>query len=216
MVSTFSPLLSRFHAGQASQSSYSAVNLRRSPWIFAFLLPVSFSITGAKTSTPIWASTHKLTYGLHVASQKSSVTFLSAALRHVRDAEYLQLKSANTSVDQAWHLAGLGIECARKAGVEINWFWKLVGHSFSDQAEAIVDLAIALDPAASRLPIANWRTDYPTIKLWSSEHRYDKSGTHQPAAVLQLVVESRLACRKMSLALLLDGTVNSEAFNDHL
>lgn len=141
----------------------------------------------------------------------SDQDFLSAALRHTRDAERMQSDADTLSLDQAWHLAGVAIECARKAGIQSEWFWKLLGHSFSTTAEEIVDLAIALDPAASRRPLRAWSITYPSVRDWSPEHRYERTGTRLARSVDQLVQQSRKACSSISVALILDGTMNAEA-----
>ncbi len=44
-----------------------------------------------------------------------SSDFVSAALRHTRDAEHLVAHGEHASRDQAWHLAGFAHECARKS-----------------------------------------------------------------------------------------------------
>ncbi len=43
---------------------------------------------------------------------------LSAARRHIADAEHLLAHGAHRSEDQAWHLAGFGPESVRKACLE--------------------------------------------------------------------------------------------------
>lgn len=141
----------------------------------------------------------------------SDQDFLSAALRHTRDAERMQSDANALSLDQAWHLGGVAIECARKAGIQSEWFWKLLGHSFSTTAEEIVELAIALDPASSRRPLRAWSTTYPAVRDWSSEHRYERTGTRNAKSVEQLVQQSRKASSSISVALILDGTLKTEA-----
>ena len=61
---------------------------------------------------------------------KHAVDLLSAALRHVRDAEHLATPNhSGHSPDQAYHLAGFGPECARKATLYHRLFDKPLGHT---------------------------------------------------------------------------------------
>src|SRR5262245_44496192 len=76
---------------------------------------------------------------------------VSAALRHVRDAEHLLDAGADhASPDQAYHLAGFGPECVRKATLSIRWLDLAISHGFDDLAESLVDFAVSIDPLAHR------------------------------------------------------------------
>ena len=61
---------------------------------------------------------------------------LSAAIRHVRDAELLASTAGpNRSLDQAFHLAGFAPECARKATLPRSTFDKSIGHGTTAASE---------------------------------------------------------------------------------
>jgi hypothetical protein len=107
----------------------------------------------------------------------SRVALASAALRHVEDATAL----ASRSPVQAYHLAGYGPECARKAAltfaseVEATTLDKAVGHGFRKDAETAFALACTLDPLASRYTLRNWKARLPVLTQWSEQCRYEKS-----------------------------------------
>jgi hypothetical protein len=140
--------------------------------------------------------------------------FASAALRHIRDAEHLLAGEVIRSRDQAWHLAGFAHECARKACVKDGWIPKLLGHDFSDASERVVDVAISLDPRASRLPVRGWATNFPAVTAWRVEHRYDRTGAVDAATdrdLEGLVRQGRAAVDACVLALFLDGALEVES-----
>ena len=142
-----------------------------------------------------------------------SPDFASAALRHIRDAEFLAAPGERASFDQAWHLAGFAHECARKSFLRDGWVPKLLGHDFDDAGERVVQIAIALDPRASRLPIAGWAAKYPTIAQWRPDHRYERTGAtiRNPERRLDaLLAEARQAVDASMIALLLDGSLPIE------
>ena len=58
--------------------------------------------------------------------QQRRASFISAALRHTRDAEHLLASGPHRSLDQAFHLAGFGPECARKACLSESWADKTI------------------------------------------------------------------------------------------
>lgn len=132
--------------------------------------------------------------------------FVSAALRHARDAEHLLSPSPGSSPDQAWHLAGFAHECARKACLADGWVAKVLGHDFDAASETTLELATALDPRVSRYPIRNWRVQYPRIAEWSPNHRYERTGSRpDDVPTRELVKQARTAVDTMVVALFLDG-----------
>ena len=136
--------------------------------------------------------------------------FASAALRHISDAEHLLRAGAHSSRDQAWHLAGFAHECARKACIGDSWIPKLLGHDFSDANEQVVEVAIALDPRASRFPVRQWAAHYPAIVAWRVEHRYERTGASDHAEdrnIEDLVRQGRDAVDSCILALFLNGSL---------
>lgn len=105
---------------------------------------------------------------------------LSAALRHIRDAEHLLARGAHRSVEQALHLAGFAPECARKGCVDDAITDHALGHDIRDATDTTVDLLLAFDPAASRYAIdeqaarlphraAHWRPDCRYMATQSPE-----------------------------------------------
>lgn len=131
---------------------------------------------------------------------------VSAALRHARDAEVLATNgSPGRSLDQAYHLAGFGPECARKATLALRTLDKTIGHRFDDGADDVLDLAEALDPLCHRYRPRDWTTRWPSLAGWSEQVRYDRTGTHDEAKVLRLVGEARDAVDAVVLALWADG-----------
>lgn len=140
--------------------------------------------------------------------------FASAALRHMRDAEHLIANETHVSRDQAWHLAGFAHECARKACIRESWVPKLLGHDFSSVSDAVVELAIALDPRASRLPVRNWTARYPAVMAWGPEHRYERTGTADKTKernIDDLVRQGREAVDACMVALFLEGSLAAES-----
>lgn len=143
-----------------------------------------------------------------------STDFASASLRHIRDAEHLLAAGANTSRDQAWHLAGFAHECARKACLDSGWVPKLLGHGFSDADEQVVEVAISLDPRAGRFPVRGWADRHPAIRSWRPEHRYERTGALDNAPdrnVEALVAQGRVSVDACIVALFLDGSLAIES-----
>jgi hypothetical protein len=122
---------------------------------------------------------------------------LSAAARHVRDAERL-LVVTPTSPDQAWHLAGFGPECVRKACLEDAILDLALGHDLGPQGEVLLEWWIPLDPSAWRYHLAGWAQHTPRLAEWNPSHRYESTGTRFGGPVRELTERARQ---------LLDGVV---------
>lgn len=115
---------------------------------------------------------------------------LSAALRHVRDAEtLLQTSEFPKSPDQAWHLAGFGAECLRKACLDDSLLYQALGHDLGAKTEPLVEWGISLDPHAWRYKLASWCTRLPNLAEWQPAHRYERTGTRTSAVVASFVAE---------------------------
>lgn len=100
-----------------------------------------------------------------------SSAYSSAALRHVRDARTLLSDDrVSTSIDQAWHLAGFGPECARKAVLAAGTLAKVLGHSAHDGA--LMAWFASIEPGW----IGSARSPAPTGE-WKPDHRYEATGT---------------------------------------
>lgn len=131
---------------------------------------------------------------------------MSAALRHVRDAESL-LATGNPerSVDQALHLAGYGPECARKATLSVRTFDKSIGHRFDQPAEDVLEVLVALDPWALRYEPSGWGQRFPALTSWTEAVRYQRTGSADEAQVSALVKQAREAVDGVLVALWADG-----------
>ncbi len=140
----------------------------------------------------------------------ASISLLSAALRHVRDAEHLaDTNSGHLSEDQAFHLAGFGPECARKATLGVRSFDRLLGHQLSETAEPIIEVALALDPVARRYDTQGWDARFPEFATWSEQSRYERTGARRRTEVTPLLSAAREAVDEVILALWSDGRLET-------
>ena len=140
--------------------------------------------------------------------------FASAALRHIRDAEHLITAGAHVSRDQAWHLAGFAHECARKACIGGSWVPRMLGHGFSTADERVVEIAIALDPRASRFPVRSWADRFPAIATWHPDHRYERTGTCDGTTnrnIEDLVKQGRESVDACVVALFIEGSLEMKS-----
>ncbi|MBX3270621.1 MAG: hypothetical protein KF729_10185 [Sandaracinaceae bacterium] len=136
---------------------------------------------------------------------------LSAALRHVRDAEHLTDPShPGVSLDQAYHLAGFGPECARKATLSSRIYDKAIGHGVGRASDVALDVALALDAHAHRYDLVDWRGRYPTLAAWTEQARYEGTGTYGAVAVEPLLEEAHQIVGRIAFALWADGRVREE------
>jgi hypothetical protein len=136
-----------------------------------------------------------------------AVDLASAALRHVRDAEHLLDAGPDTSIDQAYHLAAFGPECARKAALSVRWFDKEIGHGAEPLADDLVDLVVAIDPIAHRYEPRSYRARFATLSGWDVSCRYARTGKHTRAQAEALCLEARAAVDATVAALWADGRV---------
>lgn len=115
--------------------------------------------------------------------------FVSAALRHVRDAERL-LEPEGTfapSFDQAWHLAGFGPECIRKALLTERHGDKALGHELGAETGPLLDWLLSLDAGAWRYGAQTWVSTKPLLESWQPDARYAKTGTYSQTQARELV-----------------------------
>jgi len=129
--------------------------------------------------------------------------FCSAALRHLSDAEAL----LDSSPDQAWHLAGFGPECARKASLDLRWLDKVLGHDLGAFGDDVVAFAAALDPAAARYQLIGQRQGNPMLGRWSPNDRYARTGTRLRSEAASLVEEAASVVAPLIARLWADGVV---------
>jgi hypothetical protein len=131
---------------------------------------------------------------------------LSAALRHARDAEHLVAADPPVqSLDQAYHLAGFGPECARKATLSTATFDKAIGHGFEGASEFALDFACATDPRTTRYHVNNDEASFPELRRWSPQARYERTGTYQDP--YPLLEEVRTIVDGIVFALWADGEI---------
>ncbi len=138
------------------------------------------------------------------------LAFLSAALRHVADAEHLLAQGAHQSQDQAWHLAGFGPECAKKACVDDGMLDRVLGHDLGMDAEPMLEWGLALDPRASRYGLVGWPKRRPILESWTPNHRYDATGAHTGTRVAELVALAREVVGRIQADLWADGRLSGK------
>lgn len=147
-------------------------------------------------------------------ARERTTALISAALRHVRDAEHLDGDHAHASPDQVEHLAGFGPECARKALLDLHHFDKfladaldrVLGHDLGSHGDLVVALAVAFNPALRRYSVTGWADEYPELKEWKPECRYHQSGDGKPADKRQaLLATARTITDDATVVLWLDG-----------
>lgn len=134
----------------------------------------------------------------------------SAAVRHVRDAERL-LQGEGLSPDQAWHLAGYGPECARKACLEEAILDKVMGHDLGAEGEILLEWWIPLDPAAWRYRLDGWASHAPILARWSPVHRYEATGTRAGEPVRELTAAAARRVLGVLADLWADGRLDEAA-----
>ena len=132
---------------------------------------------------------------------------LSAASRHVADAEHLSSPGRHCSPDQAWHLAGFAPECLRKACLEDRALDRALGHELGPDGEALLDWGVALDPHAWRYDLADWSLSSPTIADWKPAHRYEATGSRSGEPVTELVGAARRLLERVRADLWADGQI---------
>jgi hypothetical protein len=141
---------------------------------------------------------------------------ISAALRHLRDAEHLLLPGPHRSVEQALHLAGFGPECARKGCVDEDLADQALGHDIEDAEDSVVDFLLAMDPAASRYGIDEHRSRLSSwARHWRPACRYMATDAPEPLAtvVADVLSEARGFVDDCVLDLWSDGLLPAKALS---
>lgn len=142
---------------------------------------------------------------------RNRTALISAALRHARDAELLlETTHGRASPDQAFHLAGFGPECARKATLTVDWFDKVLGHRMDPKAEDLLATALALDPIAARYDTRHWSARHPALARWTERARYERTGTRLRAEAEDLVRVAREIVDGLTVALWTDGRLEGD------
>lgn len=147
---------------------------------------------------------------------------MSAALRHIKDAERLADSSQpdSYSLEQAFHLAGFAPECARKACLQMGDADKVMGHDFGDCAEAVLSTWLSLDAHAHRYRPDRFLERYPGLNTWTPESRYKpngfllrpRGGNNDPTvdSCEKLLEDARAATDDILLMLWTDGKIDVE------
>jgi hypothetical protein len=130
---------------------------------------------------------------------------ISAALRHVCDAEHLMDPGEHQSLDQSYHLAGFGPECARKACLHERWADKALGHRDAEvDAKLVLEVLLSVDGHAHRYRVEGWES-YLELQQWDPSSRYEATGTHDEVTVRTLIEECRAIVDPITTALWADG-----------
>lgn len=140
-----------------------------------------------------------------------ALAMFSAALRHVRTAEHLATTpDPDRSADQAFHVAGFGPECIRKAGLPRRTYDQAIGHGVGAAAEFALRFALAVDPVARRYDIEGWQGRYPALARWNENARYEATGTRSDHDAASVVREAREVVDVMTFAFWADGAIPSD------
>jgi hypothetical protein len=142
---------------------------------------------------------------------------LSAAIRHIRDAELLASVAApDRSLDQAFHLAGFAPECARKATLSRSTFDKAIGHGTTEASELSLEWALAHDPRSRRyrIDLAAWAARYPELAKWNEAVRYERTGKRKSAEVTALLADARAIVGGIAAALWINGELDARFMRD--
>ena len=132
--------------------------------------------------------------------------FLSAGLRHLRDAEHLAEPGETQSLDQAWHLGGFAAECLRKSGLRAidHPLGREFSHSFEKETE--LGWLLTTDPWAHRYELDGWAARCTALQRWTEQHRYDRTGgVDRSADVTDLLAFCRARADDLLFRLFADG-----------
>lgn len=168
------------------------------PAFNAVALP--FRRRGRQGSGPTCAR-HATRYPLAMTDRATKL--VSAALRHVRDADDL----LRSSPDQSWHLAGFGPECARKACLDQGWLDRVLGHDLAEVSDSVLEVALALDVEGGRYEVRDLASRYPELQRWSVESRYDRTGDRSAAEACLLVEQAAALTYALVADLWMDGRI---------
>jgi len=136
---------------------------------------------------------------------------VSAALRHVRVAEHLTAEGANRALDESFHIAGFGPECAQAACLGEEWFGRAIGHGFDTSQAESLRLLLHLDPRARRYLPADWGARYQELRTWTVQSRYMPTGTFDLARATAVTREAREVVDRVVASLWADGLLDEGA-----
>ncbi|MDC0742204.1 hypothetical protein [Polyangium mundeleinium] len=140
---------------------------------------------------------------------EKATALASAALRHVRDAEHLLgCSEGYSSPDQAYHLAGFGPECARKATIAERWLDQAIGHGTTERTDELLAFAASIDPVAHRYEILELRARCPELVKWTVDVRYERTSTRSAEQAEKACEEAREIVDAIVLAMWADGRLD--------
>lgn len=139
---------------------------------------------------------------------EEACNLVSAALRHLRDADtLLHAKEGRSSPDGAYYLAGFAPELVGKATLAERWLDRAIGHVdcyFGGRGLQALSLAHDLDPIAyrySRLDVGA----YPFLQKWSTNVRYDRTDSIAISDANTLLSEASRITDDIILSMWADG-----------
>jgi methionyl-tRNA formyltransferase len=136
---------------------------------------------------------------------------VSAALRHARVAEHLVAEGPDRALDEGFHIAGFGPECAQAACLGEEWFGRAIGHGFDAAQAENLRLLLRLDPKARRYLPADWGARYPELRTWTVQSRYRPTGSFDLARATAVTIEAREIVRRVVASLWADGLLDEGA-----
>lgn len=136
---------------------------------------------------------------------------VSAALRHVRVAEHLIAEGPERALDEGFHIAGFGPECAQAACLGEEWFGRAIGHGFDAAQAESLRLLLHLDPGARRYLPADWGARCPVLRTWTVQSRYMPTGTFDLTRATTVTREAREVVGQVVASLWADGLLDEGA-----
>ena len=126
-------------------------------------------------------------------------------------AEHLLKEGADRALDEAFHVAGFGPECAQAACLGEEWFAKAIGHGFDAAQADSLRLLLHLDPRAPRYLPADWGARHEALRTWTVQSRYMPTGTFDLARTTAVTREAREIVDRIVASLWADGLLDEGA-----
>lgn len=133
--------------------------------------------------------------------------YVSAAARHWDNAQFL---ADDNRWQEAAYLAGYVAECAAKALLERTApgvLLRQLGHDLVALTGEALEMAMLLNPASRRYPVASVLPGGLGVSQWRPEHRYEPTGFLPEADFRQIIVEGQEIGQSILLGLVLDGHI---------
>jgi hypothetical protein len=126
-------------------------------------------------------------------------------------AEHLIAEGAARALDEGFHIAGFGPECAQAACLGEEWFGRAIGHGFDAAQAESLRLLLHLDPKARRYLPADWGARYQELRTWTVQSRYMPTGTFDLARATAVTREAREVVDRVVASLWADGLLDEGA-----